>query len=225
MTKKFKPVTKMLEKGQVYYFWNLTDTAFYSKSVWCHGYLESLWLKLHKIYLNKNHAKRAGEFVKKFIKENSEQLKYVISTPEQGTELWYGKNMDGSTSDQISINFDLYNISHQYLLDTRRLYKSKADVIAAGKLIVKALKAERKRQKYKYLTEEPEPRTELYYPTIANPHNPCSVNSIYYDPREYSHVILLKQRLLFLTRKDAEIAGLAMRQYLNPLAPKLSYEK
>lgn len=212
MTKKFQFATKPLNYDQTYYYW---DPDGYYESFWSSDFLDFQRLRLHRIFLKEKYAKRADNFIKEFIRSNPEPLNYLTSAPEQGTEVWYGSYMTGDSDDPSSTNFDIDNKFLQDKLKDFKLYRTEEDVINAGNLINLALKTEYKRQKYKCITEEPEPHQFVYYPDLSSF---SGVNNFWYDSNKPWHVLLFNRGMLFLKEEDAIRASKKMMQRINPLA-------
>ena len=221
MTKKIKFVTEPLKYDQTYYYWGPED---YYESSWGNGYYDFRKLKLHRVFLKEKYAKRADNFIKEFIRSNPEKLNYLTSAPDQGTEVWFGLNMNGYPNDSRSINFDINNWYHKELFDNFRLYKTSEDVTNASNLVNLALETEYKRQKYKFLTEPPEQGTPVYYPDFDNRAHKFCVAYIHYDSTEPWHVLLFKRGMLFLKEKHAIQASKKMLRRINPLACELTFK-
>lgn len=221
MTKKIKFVTKPLEYDQTYYYFDLDG---YYESFWWSEVLDFQRLKLHRVFLKQEHAKRAYKFVKEFIRSNPERLNYLTSKPDQGTEVWYGCHMNGHPNDTDPINFDINSGFHQDKLDNFRLYKTSEDVTNASNLVNLVLEAEYKRQKYKFITEEPEQGTPVFYPDFDNCAHKFCVAYIHYDSTEPRHVLLFKRGMLFLKEKHAIYVSKKILQRINPLACELTFK-
>ena len=217
MTKKIKFVTEPLKYDQTYYYWGPED---YYESSWGNGYYDFRKLKLHRVFLKEKYAKRADNFIKEFIRSNPEKLNYLTSAPDQDTKVWFGLNMNGDPNDPTSINFDINSKFYQNLLNDFRLYRTKEDVINAGNLINLVLEAEYKRQKYKFITEEPEPDTKLYFIELSIM-NKYGISVLFYDPNNPKHSRLLARGFLFLEKEDALRVATAMVKHINPLASQL----
>ena len=131
------------ELGQEYYVLHIQKDPFYSFYRWEDKVLEKRWLALHRVYPTKEDVERAAEFVKNFYISHKEQLNYLRSEPEPGTEVWYGY---GSNSKDIeSANFDPKNTFRQDLLETFQLYGTREDLIKDMNLITEALEEEYKK--------------------------------------------------------------------------------
>ena len=217
MTKKIKFVTERLKYDQAYYYW---DPDGYYESSWDNYSIDFQRLKLHRVFLKEKYAKRAYKFVKEWVRSNPERLNYLTSEPDQGTEVWYGLRMNGYSNDPIHINYDINSGFHQDKLDNFRLYRTKEDVINAGNLINLAVETEYKRQKYKFITEEPAPETKLYFIEISIM-NKYDISFLFYDPNNPKHSRLLARGFLFLEKEDALRATIAMVNCINPLASQL----
>lgn len=218
MSKKFKFATKPLKYNQKYFYW---EPAGYFTTSWSAGYFDTTRFRLHRVFLKEKHAKQADNFIKEFIRSNPEPLNYLTSAPEQGTEVWYGSYMTGDSDDSRSINFDINNWYHKELFDNFRLYKTSEDVTNASNLINLALKTEYKRQKYKFITEEPEPHQFVYYPDLSSF---SGVNNFWYDSNKPWNVLLFNRGMLFLKEEDAIRASKKMMQRINPLACELTFK-
>lgn len=217
MTKKIKFVTEPLKYDQTYYYWGPED---YYESSWGNGYYDFQRLRLYRIFLKKKYAKRADNFIKEFIRSNPEKLNYLTSAPDQGTKVWYGLNMNGDSDDPKSENFDINSKFHQKMLDNFRFYRTSEEVIKAGNLINLVLETEYKRQKYKFITEEPEPETKLYFIELSIM-NKYDISFLFYDPNNPKHSRLLARGFLFLEKEDALRVATAMVKHINPLASQL----
>ena len=219
MTKKFKFLKKAPKTGQSYYL--LTPDGgqtFYRQLSWDDTVTEHKWLKAHRVYPTIKDVKRAAKFVKAFIKSHKEQLKYISSEPKPGTEVWSGIDMDGSKLDCKKIPFDSKDEKQQLLLEWGLLYSSPDILKAASKTITKALAKERKRFKYKFLTEAPEPGTIVYYPHSGFA---LGFDELEWHPNFSAHVRYLNLGLLFSKKKHAIRANIAMLNQINPMIPKL----
>ena len=219
MTKKFKFLKKAPKTGQSYYL--LTPDGgqtFYRQLSWDDTVTEHKWLKAHRVYPTIKDAKRAAKFVKDFIKSHKEQLNYISSEPKPGTEVWSGIDMDGSKLDCKKIPFDSKDEKQQLLLEWGLLYSSPDILKAASKTITKALAKERKRFKYKFLTEAPEPGTIVYYPHLGFA---LGFDELEWHPNFSAHVRYLNLGLLFSKKKHAIRANIAMLNQINPMIPKL----
>lgn len=223
MTKKFKFFKKAPKIGQPYYL--LTPNGgqtFRRFRSWGDSVTEYRWLRAHRVYPTIKDVKRAAEFVRDFIKSHKEQLNYITSEPEPGTEVWYGIDMDGSKLDCKKIPFDSKDRNHQLLLEWGLLYPSPDILKAASKTITKALAKERKSLKYKFLTEAPEPGTIVYYPHFGVE---SGVDGMEYDPDVPELVRYLQLGLLFSKKKHAIRANIAMLNQINPMIPKITKEE
>ena len=217
MTKRIKFVTKPLKYIQTYYYWSPEG---YYESSWDNYSIDIQRLKLHRVFLKEKDAKRAYKFVKEFIRSNPERLNYLTSEPDQGTKVWYGLHMDGDSNDPIPINYDINSGFHQDKLDNFKLYRTKEDVINASNLINLAVETEYKRQKFKFITEEPAPETKLYFIELSIV-NKYDISFLFYDPNNPKHSRLLARGFLFLEKEDALRAATAMVKHINPLASQL----
>ena len=223
MTKKFKSLKKAPKEGQTVFLLTPEDSnRFYLQIMWTEEAHSYNWLHEHRIYLTKRDVKRAAKFIKNFIKSNKEQLNYITSEPEPGTKVWYGLDMDGSVDDPRSFVFNSCNANHQSLLKLGLLYSSPDILKAASKTITKALAKERKRLKYKFLTEAPEPGTIVYYP-----HSGVALgfDELEWHPNFSAHVRYLNLGLLFSKKKHAIRANIAMLNQINPMIPKITKEE
>lgn len=219
MTKKFKFFKKAPKIGQPYYL--LTPNGgqtFRRFRSWGDSVTEYRWLRAHRVYPTIKDVKRAAEFVKDFIKSHKEQLNYITSEPEPGTEVWYGIDMDGIKLDCKKIPFDSKDRNHQLLLEWGLLYSSPDILKAASKTITKALAKERKRFKYKFLTEAPEPGTKVYYPYLGFA---LGFDELEWHPNFSAHVRYLNLGLLFSKKKHAIRANIAMLNQINPKIPPI----
>ena len=226
MTKKFKIATKPLEHGQLYYYFTTNNDNLYSKDFWGNKYLDFQRLRLYRIFLTEKDAKRAGEFVKEFIRLNPEKLNYITTIPVQGTEVWFGVDIWGTEHDSNSINFDINNEFHKMLLDNFRLYETANAVTEASNLVNLALETEYKRQKYKYLTKV-KPDTKVWcvhFSTLSslNTHSQSKLCYFYYSPDSPSHQVLLDRGVLFAKKKHALRAANAMLRKINPSVCELT---
>ena len=131
------------ELGQEYYVLHIQKDPFYSFYRWEDKDLEKRWLALHRVYPTKEDVVRAAEFVKNFYISHKEQLNYLRSEPEPGTEVWYGYGVN--SNDIESTNFDPKNTFHQVLLETFQLYGTREDLIKDMNLITEALEEEYKK--------------------------------------------------------------------------------
>ena len=217
MTKKFKFATKPLKYDQTYYYCTPDD---YYESFWAGESVDFQLLRLYRVFLKEKYAKRAYKFVKEFIRSNPERLNYLTSEPDQGTEVWYGSRMNGDSNDPIPINYDINSGFHQDKLDNFRLYRTEKDVINASNLINLAVETEYKRQKFKFITEEPEPETKLYFIELSIM-NKYDISFLFYDPNNPKHSRLLARGFLFLEKEDALRVATAMVKHINPLASQL----
>ena len=224
MTKKFKFATEPLDYEQTYYYFTSSVDNFYLTDSWDSTDYDFQRLKLHRVFLKEEDAKRAAEFIKEFIRSNPEKLNYITTIPDQGTEVWFGLGMWGTENDPDPIVFDINNEFHKKLFDNFRLYRTKEDAINAGNLINLVLETEYKRQKYKFLTEEPEQGTPVYYPDFDNRAHKFGVACIHYDSNKLWHVLLFNCGMLFLKEEDAERASKKMMQRINPLACELTFK-
>ena len=225
MTKKFKFATKPLEYGQEFYYFSPNDENFYAKDCWTNYSFDFQRLKLHRVFLTEEDAKRASEFVQEYIRSNPEKLNYITNIPDQGAKVWFGLGMWGTENDPDPIVFDINNEFHKKLFDNSRLYRTKEDAINAGNLINLVLETEYKRQKYKFLTEEPAQGTSVYYPDFDN-YTPSKfgVACIHYNSNKIWHVVLFRRGVLFLKEKHAIQASKKMLRRINPLACKLTLD-
>ncbi|MGE9659235.1 hypothetical protein ACQP6C_12180 [Snodgrassella alvi] len=131
------------ELGQECYLLCIKPKPFYVLYEWRGFFFEKERLALHRIYPTKEDVERASEFVKDFFISHKEQLNYLTSKPEPGTEVWYGY---GSNSKDIeSANFNPKNTFHQGLLETFQLYGTREDLIKDMNLITEALEKEYKK--------------------------------------------------------------------------------
>ena len=131
------------ELGQEYYVLCIKPKPFYVLYEWKGSVFEKERLALHRIYPTKEDVERASEFVKDFFISHKEQLNYLTSEPEPGTEVWHGY---GSNSKDIkSANFNPKNTFHQGLLETFQLYGTREDLIKDMNLITEALEEEYKK--------------------------------------------------------------------------------
>ena len=143
MTGQVNYLVEAPELGQGYYVLHIQKDPFYSFYRWEDKVLEKRWLALHRVYPTKEDVERAAEFVKNFYISHKEQLNYLRSEPEPGTEVWYGY---GSNSKDIeSANFDPKNTFRQDLLETFQLYGTREDLIKDMNLIIEALEKEYKK--------------------------------------------------------------------------------
>ena len=133
------------ELGQGYYVLHIQKDPFYSFYRWEDKDLEKRWLALHRVYPTKEDVVRAAEFVRNFYISHKEQLNYLTSEPEAGTEAWCSMNMDGSPLDIASANFDPKTILHPYFLNDFRLYGTREGLINDIDLITEALEKEYKK--------------------------------------------------------------------------------
>ena len=104
---------------------------------------EKRWLALHRVYPTKEDVERAAEFLHNFYISHKEQLNYLTSEPEPGTEVWCG--CEGSSIDIVSTNFDPKNIFHQDSLNYFELYGTREDLVKDMNLITEALEKEYKK--------------------------------------------------------------------------------
>lgn len=131
------------ELGQEYYVLCIKPKPFYVLYEWKDSVFEKERLATHRLYPTKKDVERAAEFVKNFYISHKEQLNYLRSEPEPGTEVWYGY---GSNSKDIeSANFDPKNTFRQDLLETFQLYGTREDLIKDMNLITEALEEEYKK--------------------------------------------------------------------------------
>ncbi|ORF28240.1 hypothetical protein [Snodgrassella alvi] len=134
------------ELGQEYFYLYIARKPFCVLNKWGGKDLEKRWLALHRVYPTKEDVvERAIEFVKNFYISHKEQLNYLTSEPEAGTEVWCSMNMDGSPLDIASANFDPRTILHPYFLNDFRLYGTREDLIKDIDLITEALEEEYKK--------------------------------------------------------------------------------
>lgn len=218
MTKKFKFLKKAPKIGQTYYLLTLAvGSRFYMKFIWEGTDNEYQQLKAHRVYPTKKYVERAVKFIKNFIISHKEQLNYLTSEPEPGTEVWHGLDMDGTEGDAVNFFFNPSNENHQLVLKLGLLYSNSRMVQKAAKIITKALAIEYKRLKYKFLTEIPKPGTIVYYPEFLLE---SSVNALEWDSNFPTNVRYLKLGLLFSKKKHALRAGRAMLKQINPLGSK-----
>ena len=224
MTKKFKFATKPLDYEQTYYYFTSNVDNFYLTDFWDSTDYDFQRLKLHIVFLKEEDAKRAAEFIKEFIRSNPEKLNYITTIPDQGTKVWFGFSLLGLESNSVPINFDINNGVHTKWFNNSLLYKTEEDAINAFNLINLVLETEYKRQKYKFLTEEPEQGTLVYYPDFDNRAHKFCVAYIHYDSTESRHVLLFKRGMLFLKEKHAIQASKKMLRRINPLACELTFK-
>ena len=218
MTKKFKFLKKAPKIGQTYYLLTLAvGSRFYMKFIWEGTDNEYQQLKAHRVYPTKKYVERAVKFIKNFIISHKEQLNYLTSKPEPGTEVWHGLDMDGTEGDAVNFFFNPSNENHQLVLKLGLLYSNSRMVQKAAKIITKALAMEQKRFKYKFLTEAPEPGTVVYYPHFGVE---SGVDGMEYDPDIPGLVRCLKLGLLFSKKKYALRASINMLKQLSPLGSK-----
>ena len=131
------------ELGQECYFLYIKPTPNYLLYNWGGFFFEKERLALHRVYPTKEDVVRAAEFVKNFYISHKEQLNYLTSEPEPGTEVWYGYGVN--SNDIESTNFDPKNTFHQVLLETFQLYGTREDLIKDMNLITEALEEEYKK--------------------------------------------------------------------------------
>lgn len=224
MTKKFKFATKPLEYGQEFYYFSPNDENFYAKDCWTNYSFDFQRLKLHRVFLTEEDAKRASEFVQEYIRSNPEKLNYITNIPDQDAKVWFGLGMWGTENDPDPIVFDINNEFHKKLFDNSRLYKTSEDVTNASNLVNLALETEYKRQKYKFLTEPPAQGTTVFYPDFDNCDLKSGVAYIHYDSNKIWHVVLFRRGVLFLKEKHAIQASKKMLRRINPSACKLTFK-
>ena len=218
MTKKFKFFKKAPKIGQPYYLLTPDGGQIFRRfRSWGDSVTEYRWLRAHRVYPTIKDVKQAAKFVKDFIKSHKEQLNYITSEPEPGTEVWYGIDMDGSKLDCKKILFDSKDGKHQLLLEWGLLYSSPDILKVASKTITKALAMEYKRFKYKFLTETPKPGSIVYYPHFGVE---SGVEGWEYDPDVPEFVRYLKLGLLFSKKKHALRASIDMLKQISPLGSK-----
>lgn len=222
MTKKIKFVTEPLKYDQAYYYW---DPDGYYESSWDNYSIDFQRLKLHRVFLKEKYAKRVYKFVKEWVRSNPERLNYLTSEPDQGAKVWFGLGMWGTENDPDPIVFDINNEFHKKLFDNFRLYETANAVTEASNKVILALETECKRQKYKFLTEEPAQGTSVYYPDFDN-YTPSKfgVACIHYNSNKIWHVVLFRRGVLFLKEKHAIQASKKMLRRINPLACKLTLD-
>lgn len=131
------------ELGQEYFSLYIEPEPYYVLYNRRGFFFEKERLTLHRIYPTKEDVERASEFVKDFYISHKEQLNYLRSEPEPGTEVWYGDG--GSSIDITYTNFDPKNIFHQDLLNSFQLYGTREDLIKDKNLITEALEKEYKK--------------------------------------------------------------------------------
>ena len=131
------------ELGQEYYVLYIKPKPFYVLYNWRGFFFEKERLALHRVYPTKEDVVRAAEFVKNFYISHKEQLNYLRSEPEPGTEVWYGYG--GNSNDIESTNFYPKNTYRQDLLETFQLYGTREDLIKDMNLITEALEEEYKK--------------------------------------------------------------------------------
>ncbi|NUF79317.1 hypothetical protein GY065_10430 [Snodgrassella sp. ESL0323] len=145
MTGQVNYLVEAPKLGQEYYCLFVMKGPYYALFKWRGTDSEKKWLVIHRVYPTEPDIQRAAEFLNNFLISHKEQLNYLTSEPEPGTEVWYDMNMGGKQFDTESINFDPKDDSHQKLFKNVYFFRTREDLKKAINLITEALEEEYKK--------------------------------------------------------------------------------